>query len=198
MSAYSKIKNSLILIITLMVIASGIILWNQLKLQHTFTMLQVTTQVDQSLLECRRQEKNFILRQDSISQQEFGAAFQSLTTSISTLDSVLQSAGFPDSIHGLVPRISRNATEYRNQFDQVGQMERPTSASLLRYEEVSSQLVQYARAIHDDVDRIRQAVRQRFESVATSSNVINIAAFLVGLFLSVLIAGYLVDQFRED
>ena len=198
MSAYSKIKNSLILIITLMVIASGVILWNQWKLQRAFTTMQMTVQVDQALLECRRQEKNYILRQDSTSLDEFTGSYQTLRRSITQLDSVLRSNGLPDSIKALLPRITQNANEYRNRFEQVRQSEPQTPTSLYHYEEVTSDLVQYARAIHRHVDIIRQAVKQRFESIAAASNVINIAAFIVGLFLSVLIAGYLIDQLRKD
>ncbi|HKJ67312.1 MAG TPA: hypothetical protein VKA68_05100, partial [bacterium] len=57
-----RIKSSFLLIILIMAVGSGIILWNQHTLQDAFNALRSSFELEEYLLECRRQEKNYFLR----------------------------------------------------------------------------------------------------------------------------------------
>ncbi|HKJ68046.1 MAG TPA: hypothetical protein VKA68_08835, partial [bacterium] len=62
------------------------------------------------------------------------------------------------------------------------------------FRDPSDELVRDARAVHSLIYDIRTSATQQFTTTRSTTHIVNLAALLVSVFLSVIIAGYLSDK----
>ena len=190
MSLQTRIRAALLLVVLAMSAAAGVILWNQNQLQESFDLLNTTTRLDDFLMESRRQEKNFLLRKDKASVAAFNASYDSLFFLTNRLAASVETHMLQDTLDRLIDREDR----YRSTFNQLVQLTRTKNPSARLAKRIETQIVKFARECHSIIDAIREIASQQFRQTRSTTHMVNIAALVIGILLSVLIAGVLADR----
>lgn len=73
-----RITSGFLIIVIVMACVSGIIIWQESNMYQAFQHSLQISEIEKYFLECRRQEKNFIIRHDSQSVQLFASNYDSL------------------------------------------------------------------------------------------------------------------------
>ncbi len=189
-----KIKSSFLLIILIMAGSAGIILWNQNTLREAFYSLRSSFELEEYLLECRRQEKNYFLRFDTESIQLHQAHFDSLEG----LTGDLVTATLNPAMRQKFVALDQALSSYKTTFDNIIRTGSTSSTAGKNFQDPSNNLVREARRIHTIIFGIRTNATGQFNKIRSTTHVINLAALLVSLFLAVIIAGYLSDKITEQ
>lgn len=193
MELYVKIKSSFLVIIVIMAGGAGVILWNQNTLREAFYSMKNSYQLEEDFLECRRQEKNYILRQDAESLRLFQVHYDSLSSRTSRLTGNT----IRRSLREQFVTLEQAERSYQTGFQNAVQGLQAGSVPQDSLESPTHPLVQEARRIHSLIYEIRIEAAGQFIKTRTSTHMINLAALLLSVFLAVILAGYLSDRIRD-
>lgn len=190
MGVQLKLRTGFLLVVIVMSIASGVILWNQSKMRDAFEVSNASVQLEDYLLECRRQEKNFLLRGKNEYVEYFNISYDSLYTMTTHLIAKTDNKSMKAELTNLGERESA----YKASYDSLIQRSQHQEVSQVNREALVTQMVEEARDCHSLIANIRSLALTNFNTAKSSSHIINIAALVVGILLSVLIAGIISDQ----
>jgi len=190
MGIQMKLRTGFLLVVLVMTTASGVILWNQSKMRDAFEVSNASIQLEDYLLECRRQEKNFLLRGKKEYVEYFNINYDSLYAKTTHLISTINS----ESMKTELTDLSERESAYKTSYDSLIQISQQPVVSETNREIILSQMIEQARDCHSLIASIRSIALAEFNTAKSTSHIINIAALVVGILLSVLIAGIISDQ----
>ncbi len=172
-------------IVALMTVAGWITIRQQSVIQESFVILESADDVERFLLECRRQEKNYLLRMDQASLDLFTADFDSLLH----VTAGLQEIAVRPEIGVKIPGLREKVLEYGDAFRDTRTIW-PSGAAEERTR-LESTMVARARSCHAIVAEIRGMAISNFGDAHRMTRHVSLIAIALGLLFSVLIAGVL-------
>lgn len=181
MSLQRRIRSSVLFVVAVMAAASGVILWNQGTLRREFENMTTCGELEQYLLECRRHEKNFFLRGDPQYLALFKTYFGLLQESTDRLRA-------NPLIQERIVHLVAKELQYKEKFEALAAQETPAAA------EAMSDMVRVARECHSLIREIREAAIEHFQTTSSTTQFINFVSVLLGIVLSVFVAGYIGDR----
>ncbi|MFC1527473.1 hypothetical protein ACFL0J_05240 [Candidatus Neomarinimicrobiota bacterium] len=186
-----RITCGVLLIVMVMTIVAGVIIWQQAKMQTAFQNFSYTSEIENSLLECRRQEKNYFLRKD------YGAIglFQSYFDTLFTLTTNLSTIITDDYIISELLLLKDNLSEYRSNFKKATVYD--VQEYNRHYENSVEMCVMSARECHKIINRIRTMTTNQFNTALSVSSVVNKVSVVIGILLSVVISGFIADKVMD-
>ena len=120
---WDSIKSRLLLMTTLCVFGMGLMTVNQHYFGQKLSALNeqnvALQQLQTSLLQLRRHEKDFLLRHDRRYLQQFRAQYQHFISTVNTLDKVIEQYHLPPT---LVSNIAVNSEQYARHFYQLAEL----------------------------------------------------------------------------
>ncbi len=182
----TKLLIGMLGMVLLMMVVAGVIIRQQLVIEHSFSILEHMNTIERLLLECRRQEKNFLLRHDRSSIELFASDFEALQNNTMTALPEVSDTGLRSKLDGLKGLIS----QYGRTFDEV----KSAWASDVGMEEqhrLAGLTVSRARECHALVAEIRESAISSFKMAGYSTHAVSLSSVLLGLLLSFLLAGML-------
>ena len=182
----TKLLLGFLSIVALMTAAVGVTIWQQSIIQECFALLERTDNVERFLLECRRQEKNFLLRMDQSSLDLFKVDFDSLH--YSTVD--LRKDTVNPDIAAKLPLLTDRIKEYGEVFEDV-RSAWPAGIGAEAQELLEGKMVTRARACHAVVSEIRGIAISTFSDAQRVTQNVSVVSIALGLLLSIVIAGIL-------
>ncbi len=188
MNLRARITFSFLIIVFVMAGVAGLIIWQESNMHKAFMHSSQISEIEKYFLECRRQEKNFIIRHDALSVQLFNANYDTLNVLIGKL----QDNNSADQMAANVSMLQEKLDRYYQIFDEIvqsGQIE--INVAKMQKE------VELARNIHLLIDEMKAITKQQFNNAYAITNNVNIFSILIGLFLSVIIAGFISTKILE-
>lgn len=183
-----RITFGFLIIVFVMVCVSGIIIWQESNMHNAFQHSLQISEIEKYFLECRRQEKNFIIRLDTESVQLFASNYDSLNVVVSKmLDYDLN-----DQMMEKLNILQNKLDNYSLKFDTIVSSGQIGIDNTLVLDEVD-----LAREIHTLIKEIKFITIQDFNKGYAVTNNVNIFSVLIGLFLSVLIAGFISTKIMD-
>lgn len=183
-----RITFGFLIIVFVMVCVSGIIIWQESHMHKAFQHSLQISEIEKYFLECRRQEKNFIIRLDTESVQLFASNYDSLNVVVSKmLDYDLN-----DQMMKKLNILQNKLDSYSFKFDTIVSSGQIGIDNTLVLDEVD-----LAREIHTLIKEIKSITIQDFNKGYAVTNNVNIFSVLIGLFLSVLIAGFISTKIMD-
>ncbi len=183
-----RITFGFLIIVFVMVSVSGIIIWQESNMHKAFQHYSQISEIEKYFLECRRQEKNFIIRLNTESVQLFASNYDSLNVMVSKmLDYDLN-----DQMMKKLNILQNKLDSYSLKFDTI------VSSGQIGIDNTQvSDEVYLARDIHTLIKEIKSITTQNFNKGYTVTNNVNIFSIIIGLFLSVIIAGFISTKIME-
>lgn len=182
-------------LVVLMTVVLLFTLQRQAALQRSFEFLDGLHRIDQLMLECRRQEKNFLLRIDQASLDLQDDSLNELVESTGRLRAVTDDPDFSP----LLERLHGKEVEY-------GQTFKDAAARVLRSHSAAgegapdSELTRRGRECHALLDHMRGVATERLASAIRLGGWLGLAsvagALLIGIALSVTLTRGLARQLR--
>ena len=183
-----RITFGFLIIVFVMASVSGIIIWQESNMHKAFQHSSQISEIEKYFLECRRQEKNFIIRLDTESVQQFTSNYDSLNVVVSKmLDYDLN-----DQMMEKLNILQNKLDSYSLKFDTIVSSGQIGIDNTLVLDEVD-----LAREIHTLIKEIKFITIQDFNKGYAVTNNVNIFSVLIGLFLSVLIAGFISTKIMD-
>ncbi len=183
-----RITFGFLIIVFVMASVSGIIIWQESNMHKAFQHSSQISEIEKYFLECRRQEKNFIIRLDTESVQLFASNYDSLNVVVSKmLDYDLN-----DQMMKKLNILQNKLDSYSFKFDTIVSSGKIGIDNILVLDEVD-----LAREIHTLIKEIKSITIQDFNKGYAVTNNVNIFSVLIGLFLSVLIAGFISTRIMD-
>jgi len=183
-----RITFGFLIIVFVMVGVSGIIIWQESNMHKAFQHSSQISEIEKYFLECRRQEKNFIIRHDSQSVLLFTSNSDSLNALVSKMLDYSLNEQMVESLTALQGRLD----SYYLKFDDI------ISSNQIEIDNIEIQSeVDLAREIHALINEIKSLTTKEFNNAYAITNNVNIFSILIGLFLSVLIAGFISTKIME-
>ena len=146
------------------------------------------SEIEKYFLECRRQEKNFIIRHDAKSVQLFTSNYDSLNLLVSKMLDYDLNEQMVEKLIALQEKID----SYDLKFKEI------ISSNQIEIDKAEIQSeVNLARESHALINEIKAITIQDFNNAYAITNNVNIFSILIGLFLSVLIAGFMSTKIME-
>lgn len=183
-----RITFGFLIIVFVMACVSGIIICQELNMHKAFQHSSQISEIEKYFLECRRQEKNFIIRHDSESVQLFTSNSDSLNILVlKMLD------------HGINEKMTENLNTLQDNLDKYYlKFEEIISSGQIEIDNTKMQSeVDLARETHALINEVKVLSNQEFNNAYAITNNVNIFSILIGLFLSVLIAGFISTKIME-
>ncbi len=131
-------------------------------------------------LECRQQEKNFIIRKDHKYVEEVDKRVAAILTLCDELKVRFKDALNDNQVDVVISSIKNYQYAYRDFVDLVGKQDAE--------EEV---MVQVARGVIDEANELRTGQKDKMQSLMASSNLIMISLAVGGVILGVLLAFFI-------
>ncbi|MFC1547069.1 hypothetical protein ACFL5M_00950 [Candidatus Neomarinimicrobiota bacterium] len=179
----------LILLILLNIASSGVIYWQHSRKLETLSAYTLALRIDKYLLECRRQEKNFFIRNSMEAIQLFTVNHDSVKALLSRLMNMELPAEAMNggiSLNGLLDDYSRSfraicisTRDHPNGEGRISIMHRCTET---------------ARKCHLQAVAIVAAMDQHFRAVHKTTGMVTVILMIAAPILSIMIA---VLIFRE-
>jgi len=183
-----RITLGFLIIVMVMAGVSGIIIWQESNMHRSFQHSSQISEIEKYFLECRRQEKNFIIRHDVQSVHLFISNFDSLNKLISEMlldvsnEHMIQRLTFLNDI----------IQSYNSKFEEI------FSSNQIEIDNNKIQSeVNLARESHAIINEIKVITNLEFNKAYAITNNVNIFSILIGLFLSVIIAGFISTKIME-
>lgn len=132
------------------------------------------------LLECRRQEKNLLLRNDRTSREAFLEAHRGVTSEIRALLEKARGDRMKDELE----RLRRAAEAYRDAFVRAARLHADGAASP---EELEALMVPPARSSQELLRSLRDAAGGRVRRAAVTAGTVSVAAVLTGAAISLVV-----------
>lgn len=183
-----RITMGFLLIVFVMAVVASIIIWQQAKMQTAFQNFCYTSEIENSLLECRRQEKNYFLRKD------YGAIglFQSYFDTLFTLTTNLSTIITEDYIISELLLLKDNLSGYRSNFEKAAVYD--VQEYNRHYENSVEMCVMSARECQKIINRIRTMTTNQFNTALSVSSVVNTVSVVIGILLLVIISSFFSDK----
>jgi len=183
-----RITFGFLIIVFVMVCVSGIIIWQESNMHKAFQHSSQISEIEKYFLECRRQEKNYIIRHDS----ESALLFTSNSDSLNILVIKMLDHGIDEKMTENLNTLQENLDNYYLKFEEI------ISSNQLEIDNTKIQSeVDLAREIHALINEVKVLTNQEFNNAYAITNNVNIFSILIGLFLSVLIAGFISTKIME-
>ncbi len=189
-----KLRVGFLLVVLIMAIASGVILWNQSRMREAFEVSNASIRLEDYLLECRRQEKNYLLRGDQQYVKYFQMSFDSLYAKTTQLIPTIKHK----SLSTELTTLSERESSYKTAYDTLIQIYYLQDYPKNKRDALLDQMVENARNCHALIANIRSMALAEFDTAKSTSHLINIAALIIGILLSVLIAGIISDKIIQQ
>jgi hypothetical protein len=171
-----------------MACVSGIIIWQESNMHKAFQNSSQISEIEKYFLECRRQEKNFIIRHDSQSVQLFSSNYDSLNILVSKMLDYDLNEQMVESLITLQDKLD----SYYLKFEGI------INSNQIKIDSAEIQdEVDLARESHALINEIKAITIQDFNKAYAITNNVNIFSILIGLFLSVLIAGFMTTKIMD-
>ena len=188
MNLRARITFGFLIIVFVMVCVSGIIIWQETNMHQAFQHSSQISEIEKYFLECRRQEKNFIIRHDSQSVQLFTSNYDSLNMLVSKMLDYDLNEPMVEKIIALQEKID----SYSLKFEEIISLNQIEIGNNMMQSEVN-----LARESHALINEIKAITIQDFNNAYAITNNVNIFSILIGLFLSVVIAGFMSTKIME-
>ena len=183
-----RITFGFLIIVFVMACVSGIIIWQESNMHKAFQHSSQISEIEKYFLECRRQEKNYIIRHDS----ESALLFTSNSDSLNILVIKMLDHGIDEKMTENLNTLQENLDNYYLKFEEI------ISSNQLEIDNTKIQSeVDLAREIHALINEVKVLTNQEFNNAYAITNNVNIFSILIGLFLSVLIAGFISTKIME-
>ena len=183
-----RITLGFLIIVMVMAGVSGIIIWQESNMHRSFQHSSQISEIEKYFLECRRQEKNFIIRHDVQSVHLFISNFDSLNILISEMLLDVSNEQMIERLTLLKGKIQ----SYNSKFEEI------TSSNQIEIDNTNIQSeVNLARESHVIINDIKVITNREFNKAYAITNSVNIFSILVGLFLSVIVAGFISTKIME-
>ena len=157
-------------------------------MHRSFQHSSQISEIEKYFLECRRQEKNFIIRQDVQSVHLFISNFDSLNILISEMLLDVSNEQMIERLTILEGKIQSYNSKYEEIF---GSNQIEIDNTKVQRE------VNLARESHAIINEIKIITNLEFNKAYAITNNVNIFSILIGLFLSVIIAGFISTKIME-
>jgi len=183
-----RITFGFLIIVFVMACVSGIIIWQESNMHQAFQHSSQISEIEKYFLECRRQEKNFIIRHDSQSVQLFTSNYDSLNILVSTM--LVDELN--EQMVAKLTALQKKVDKYDLKFEEI------ISSNQIEIDNAKMQSeVDLARDIHALINETKMLTAQEFNKAYAITNNVNIFSILIGLFLSVLIAGFMSTKIMD-
>jgi len=183
-----RITLGFLIIVMVMAGVSGIIIWQESNMHRSFQHSSQISEIEKYFLECRRQEKNFIIRHDVQSVHLFISNFDSLNKLISEMLLDVSNEHMIERLTFLNDIIQ----SYNSKFEEI------FSSNQIEIDNNKIQSeVNLARESHAIINEIKVITNLEFNKAYAITNNVNIFSILIGLFLSVIIAGFISTKIME-
>lgn len=182
-----RLRFFFFVVVAIMGTASGVIIWNQYRIEGAFETVQVTAQLENILLECRREEKNFFLRGDPESLDQVRTRMSELNLILGGLRPLTKAVGEE------MEQLQGHQEAYLAAFE-AGANER----TAVDVESPDHPLVIAARRCHRSIGDIRAVTISEFERIRSAIHLLNMASLFIGIVLSVILAGVMTDWILES
>jgi len=183
-----RITFGFLIIVFVMACVSGIIIWQESSMHQAFQHSSQISEIEKYFLECRRQEKNFIIRHDVQSVHLFISNFDSLNKLISEMLLDVSNEHMIERLTFLNDIIQ----SYNSKFEEI------FSSNQIEIDNNKIQSeVNLARESHAIINEIKVITNLEFNKAYAITNNVNIFSILIGLFLSVIIAGFISTKIME-
>lgn len=181
----SRLLLGLLAIVVLMTVDAGIIIRQQQAVERTLVQLERASTVERYLLQCRRQEKNYLLRRDAESLELFQANLNAL---LAVTDELLLDVTDTE-VERRLRLLKTRIAEYRVAFERS----RARAPLVAETEDQANDwpTVEAARDCHHVVGQIRDGTILRFHDAKNVTRTVSLVSVVLALVLSVLIAGML-------
>ena len=189
MNLRARITFGFLIIVFVMAGVATIIIWQESNMHKAFMHSSQISEIEKYFLECRRQEKNFIIRHDTLSVQLFTANYDTLNVLLAKLQDIES----VDQMAVNVTLLQEKLDRYYQIFDEIVQSGQQIEINV----EKMQREVDLARSIHVLIDEMKAITKQQFNNAYAVTNNVNIFSILIGLFLSVLIAGFISTKIME-
>ncbi len=183
-----RITSGFLIIVIVMACVSGIIIWQEFHMHQAFQHSSQISEIEKYFLECRRQEKNYIIRHDSKSVQLFTSNYDSL----STLINKMMINNINEQTELKLIKLWEKLEEYKNIFEELIITKNVEMGNSLATREVG-----FAREGHEIIRDIKNITTQNFKNAYAITNNVNIFSILIGLFLSIIIAGFISTKIMD-
>ncbi len=188
-----RINMGFLLIVFVMAVVAGVIIYQQAKMQTAFQDSISTCDLDKYLLECRRQEKNYICCK---SEQEALDLFQANYDTLYTMTTSLSDDISDNHIIDELSELQENLTHFYAAFMQAVQY-RDDDLYQRQFDNSSRICVKYARECHSNIKHVRYFSEERFNTALSISSIVNTFSIIIGIFLAVMISSFIADKILD-
>ncbi len=188
-----RINMGFLLIVFVMAVVAGLIIYQQTKMQTAFQDSLQTCDLDKYLLECRRQEKNYILRD---TEQDALTLFQANYDSLYSTTESLHDDIYDEAIFEKLSLLQEYLYNYYNTFMRIVQYGNG-DLYINQIDVISNECVQLARECHSIIEDIRVLSNERFTQAMAISSMVNTFSVILGIFLSVIISSFIADKVMD-
>ncbi len=159
-------------------------------MSDSFDYLTATIDLEKYLLECRRHEKNFILRKDTSYLQLHSVYYDSL---IKHIEYLRQNKKQP-IITTQLEELQTVFIDYKIVFNEIAKFTAENDCTQSGYFSLLDQEVDKARRCHALIADIRQTVTEQFKTADSTGKLVNLGAILFGILVAVVLAGFISDK----
>jgi methyl-accepting chemotaxis protein len=182
----SKLLSGLLALFLLLAATTAILHKQQLLMQDSCKVLQRVHTIERFLLECRRQEKNLLLRRQALYIDLFSTNMDSVRQNTSELMNQVSDPSISSDIESLMV----NEEAYARYFlDAVENLRTPFDRA--EHDRLVDLTVERARACHSLIGRIRSVVMLRLNATNEMTRLVSqlsvVVAFLLALLIAVLL-----------
>ena len=187
-----RISMGFLLIVFVMTIVAIIIICQQAKMQTAFQDSILTCELDRYVLECRRQEKNYLLRDDDEALVLYQANYDTLfAMTINLADKVSD-----DKLVNTLLSLQDKLENYKLSFEEVVQY-RNDESSQRQFKISLQKCIISARGCQAVIGDIRNMTKDRFDTALSISSIVNTFSVIIGIFLSICISGFIADKILD-
>lgn len=175
--------------VVLVIAVPGTIYWQQLRVRAALHAYTLSVEVEKYLLECRRQEKNFILRNDI-------AAIRLHLTACDSAGSILSrliQMDLPDDLRSRVGSLRGTQQKYAEAFKMMT-MNRQNPSGGSAFIPAMHMCTEIARKCHAQIADIIADMKQRYQLVGKEIGMISLLLLIGAPIVSISTAIFLVRQ----
>lgn len=183
-----RVTTGFLVIVLVMVGVAATIIWQEAKMNDAFQQSSQISEIEKYYLECRRQEKNYLIRLDDESILMFGNNMNTLNSNIDAMLDVTNDQYIAEKLNALKSNIAK----YNDLFRELTVLDKNNIDRLKIQNEV-----ELARLNHTMISDIKTITAAEFEKAHSITNMVNLFSIIIGLFLSVVIAGFISTKLMD-
>ena len=181
----TKLWLGMLALVVLMGMVALIVIRQQSTMERSFALLDHLDTLERLLLECRRQEKNFLLREDQASLDLHASSFEALRSATADRMETIADAGIRSQLAVLLEK----EVEYHRAFEHL--KAEVLADPSLRHDPPEERTVARARECHALLADLRELAISRFAKAHSATHTVSVLSVALGLVASVAIAGWL-------